>query len=167
MSDTWGPFTPKECHQSLAANNPSYAILPVMQKPPWVHSPSSYTEGSSSSLVVAFEDPDGQQLKSLLAAWYLFAFGTRTTVKKWKQWATKHKPSSNSDAKSDNEEDVKILTRARTLTQAPHAVVPLQMPKDHLHLLLNNDSPSAPPPCAPQQKQGRQTRARKPSTLPH
>jgi hypothetical protein len=29
-SDTQGPFTPEECHQSLAANNPTYASFPVM-----------------------------------------------------------------------------------------------------------------------------------------
>ena len=82
VSNTRDPFTPEECHQSLAANNPSYASLSVTQKPSWVCLPSSYTEGSSSSLIVAFEDPDRQQLKPLLAARYLFAFGTGATVKK-------------------------------------------------------------------------------------
>ena len=66
-----------------------------MQKPSWVRSPSSYTEGSSSSLIVAFKDPDRQHLKLLLAAWYLFAFGTRASVKTWKQRATKCQNNSD------------------------------------------------------------------------
>jgi hypothetical protein len=57
VSNTRATFTPKECHQSLTANNPSYSILPITQKPSWVHPPSSYKANSSSSLVVAFEDP--------------------------------------------------------------------------------------------------------------
>jgi hypothetical protein len=106
-SDTWGPFTPEECHQSLAANNPSYATLPVMQKPSWVHSPPFYIADSSSSLIVAFEDPDGSRLKSLLAVRHLFAFSTRATVKKWKQRATKHKTfSRNVDIESEDEDDI-------------------------------------------------------------
>jgi hypothetical protein len=86
-SDTQAMFTPEECHQSLAANNPSYFILPITQKPSWVHPPSSYKANSSSSLVVAFEDPDGERVKALLAAQFLYALGTRATVKKWKQKA--------------------------------------------------------------------------------
>jgi hypothetical protein len=56
-----------------------------MQKPSWVKPPSSYKADSTSSLVVAFKDPDGERLKSLLVAWHLYAHGTRATVKKWKQ----------------------------------------------------------------------------------
>jgi hypothetical protein len=52
-------YSPDECHSSLASENPSYASLFVTQKPSWVRNPSTYTVGSSSSLVVAFEDPDG------------------------------------------------------------------------------------------------------------
>ncbi len=113
MSNTWGPFTPEECHQSLAANNPTYATIIVTQKPFWVCSPSSYIAGSSSSLIVAFEDLDGTKLKSLLVAQHLFAFGTRATIRKWKQRITKCKsPSNNNDIKlEDDEEDIEILTR--------------------------------------------------------
>jgi len=87
VSNAQATFTPKECHQSLAANNPSYSILPITQKPSWVHPPSSYKANSSSSLVVAFKDPDGERLKSMLVACFLYALGTRATVKKWKQKA--------------------------------------------------------------------------------
>jgi len=77
-----------------------------MQKPSWVRPPPSYKAGSSS-LVFAFEDPDGSRLKSLLTARYLYAFGTRSTVKKWKQRTTKHKLTSRSDdIESEDEDDV-------------------------------------------------------------
>ena len=66
-SDSRGVYSPKECHLALVATNPFYATLPVTQKPSWVRPPSSYKADSSSSLVVAFEDPDGERLKSMLA----------------------------------------------------------------------------------------------------
>ncbi|KAI0284174.1 hypothetical protein BC826DRAFT_1109813 [Russula brevipes] len=53
--------------------------------------PSQYTAGSSSSLVMAFEDPDGSLAKSLLAEKHLYAFGARATVKRWKQRPPKSK----------------------------------------------------------------------------
>ncbi len=62
-----------------------------MQKPSWVHPPSSYKSNSSSSLVVAFEDPDGESSKALLVVRFLYALGTRATVKKWKQKAATRK----------------------------------------------------------------------------
>ena len=65
-SDTQDAYTPEECHKSLAVNNPTYASLLITQKPSWVRPPNSYQAGSSSSLVVAFEDPDGENLRSLL-----------------------------------------------------------------------------------------------------
>jgi hypothetical protein len=134
-----------------------------MQKPSWVHT-------SSSSLVVAFEDPDGMRLKSLLVAWHLFAFGTRATIRKWKQRANKCKqPFSNNDIKSEDEDkDFEILTRALTPTQAPHAVVSLQTPENQLFASLSrlDDSPPIQTTYAPpQQAKGRQRRARKPSTF--
>ena len=53
------PLSPDECHLALAASNPSYASLSIMQKPSWVCPPTSYKSGSISSLSVAFEDLDG------------------------------------------------------------------------------------------------------------
>jgi hypothetical protein len=60
------PHTPEECHRSLVAHNPSYATLKVTQKPSWIRPPSTLRKGSHSSLVVAFEDPDGSARRSLL-----------------------------------------------------------------------------------------------------
>ncbi|KAF8268062.1 hypothetical protein EI94DRAFT_1700528 [Lactarius quietus] len=56
--------TPYKCHAMLVLDNPSYASLNITQKPSWVCDLNSYTEGAVSSLVVAFEDPDGS-LKTL------------------------------------------------------------------------------------------------------
>jgi hypothetical protein len=74
-----------ECHEALSSENPAYASLLVTQKPSWVRPPSHYSAGSSSSLVVAFEDPDGTVIKMLLTEKHLYAFGARVTVKRWKQ----------------------------------------------------------------------------------
>jgi hypothetical protein len=111
-----GPYSPNECQAELVLENPSYATLIVQQKPSWVRPPHSYKPGSASSLVVAFEDPDGSKLKTLLADRYLYAFGTRTSIKKWKQCpkTTKDKSpkqtSKHSKAgSSDTEEDVEII----------------------------------------------------------
>jgi len=59
----------------------------------------------SSSLVVAFEDPDGERLKSLLAAQYLFAFGTRATAKKWKQRTHRKQTTSNVNPEHEESDD--------------------------------------------------------------
>jgi hypothetical protein len=160
-SDTQGPYTPEECHQSLAANNPAYATLPVMQKPSWVRAPLSYTAGSSSSLVVAFKDPDGSRLKSLLVARHLFAFSTRATIRKWKQRTTKQKPTSNDNGieLEDVEEDVEIQTRAITPTQAPLVAVSPLMPLQQLYSATLSDSPPRSP-LPPKPHKVRQTRAR-------
>jgi hypothetical protein len=86
-------YSSEECQDALVLENPSYASLLVTQKPSWVCPPSSYSVRSSSSLVVAFEDPDGGKAKALLAERYLYAFGTRVSVKRWKQ----RPPKSHSD----------------------------------------------------------------------
>lgn len=81
-------FTPDECHQALAAENPSYASLPITQKPSWVRLPSSYTHDAVSSLTFSFEDPDGTRLKALLASKALYTFGHVAVVKRWKVYPT-------------------------------------------------------------------------------
>jgi hypothetical protein len=91
------PFSPDACHSSLAAINPSYASLTVTQKPSWVRPPSSYTPGSVSSLTLAFEDPDSSKLKALLAECYLYIYGNRASVKKWKQHQNNNKGKSKSN----------------------------------------------------------------------
>jgi hypothetical protein len=153
----------------LAANNPTYASLPVTQKPSWVCTPSSYSVDSSSSLVVAFKDPLGANLKSLLADQHLFAFGTRATIKKWKQRTTKHKPTSkNDDLKSEDEEDVEILTRAQTPTLARPAESPPLTPVERLSQTLGVELNRPLTPSPPQQERPppRQTRAKKISRIP-
>jgi hypothetical protein len=65
---------------------------------------------------LAFEDPDGGKLRALLAERYLYIFGTRASVKKWKQRQnnTKDKAKVQADQHSqgsevsDDEEDVEI-----------------------------------------------------------
>src|SRR5712675_183413 len=83
-SESRAPYNPEECHTALVAHNHAYTNLSITHKPSWVRSPSSYTPGAISSLSVAFEDPDGTKLKSLLAERHLFLFGNRVTIKKWK-----------------------------------------------------------------------------------
>jgi len=66
-------------------DNPSYGRLTITQLPSWVCSPFSYTPSSYSSLVVAFEDPDGSIASGMVAAKWLYLFGAQATVKRWKQ----------------------------------------------------------------------------------
>jgi hypothetical protein len=46
---------------------------------------------------VAFEDPDGANLKALLAGRYLYLFGNRVTVKKWEQRHNVSKEASHAN----------------------------------------------------------------------
>jgi hypothetical protein len=91
-----------------------------MQQPSWVCPPSLYIHGSASSLSVAFEDPSGEKLKALLAERYLFLFGNKATVKKWKyrRPATTTKDPSPTDIiehpqddEEDDDQDVKSEER--------------------------------------------------------
>ena len=145
-SPTRGPYTPSECHAALTAINPSYASLTITQQPSWVQPPSSYTHGSTSSLSVAFEDPSGEKLKVILAERYLFLFGNRATVKKWKyrQSNTKTKEPSNSsivkhpqDNDTPDDEDVE-----QHLTPAPANT---RDPPDHVSFSFSN-TPTPPSP---------------------
>ena len=98
-------FSPERCHQALAASNPSYASLNITLKPSWVCPPTSYPPGAISSLSVAFEDPDGNKLKALLAEHYLYAYGNRCSVKKWKQQKPINKDKANSNTAAHNQGD--------------------------------------------------------------
>ena len=80
-----GPYTPEECHRSLCAHNPSYATLKVTQKPSWVRQPSTLKPESHSSLVVAFEDPDGSLRRQILTNQQLYILGVRAKVTRWKE----------------------------------------------------------------------------------
>ncbi|KAF8260297.1 hypothetical protein EI94DRAFT_1811889 [Lactarius quietus] len=66
-SHTCVPYSPPECNDALAVDNPVYRSLHLTQLPSWVRSPDTYKPNSSSSLVLAFEDPDGEMLWCLLA----------------------------------------------------------------------------------------------------
>ena len=80
-----GAYSPDEAHKALTAENPAYASLTVTQKPSWVRDPSSYSEGTISSLAVSFKDPDGSSTQALLCHRTLYAFRHVITVKCWKQ----------------------------------------------------------------------------------
>ncbi|KAH9043908.1 hypothetical protein EDB85DRAFT_1885414 [Lactarius pseudohatsudake] len=83
-SPTQGPFSPSELYAALLANNPAYRGLRLTQPPSWVRAPASYRPSSVSSLVLTFEDPLGDSLRSLLAGRSLFAFGHAGELKRWK-----------------------------------------------------------------------------------
>ena len=85
ITESRGPWTPEECHHALLAHNPSYASLTITQKPSWIHPPSSLTIGSESSLMVAFEDPDGTARRNLLASKQLYIHGAHAKVTCWKE----------------------------------------------------------------------------------
>ena len=84
-SSSRGPYSPSECQQALLADNPAFRTLRFTQPPSWVRAPSTYGPGSVSSLVVAFEDPLGESLRSLLGGKTLFAFGHAGELRRWKQ----------------------------------------------------------------------------------
>jgi hypothetical protein len=98
VSNQCAAYDPAECHKALTSTNPSYTHLTVMQQPSWVCSPSSYSEHAVSSLSVAFEDPDGSKLKAMLVERYLYIFGTRATMKKWKHRPPIHKGTTQNPA---------------------------------------------------------------------
>jgi len=72
-------------HAQLTEHNPSYAALKITQMPSWVQAPSTYLPSAvTSSLVVAFKDPDGSITRNLIKAKSLFVFGAQAIVRKWK-----------------------------------------------------------------------------------
>ncbi|KAH8993547.1 hypothetical protein EDB86DRAFT_3078583 [Lactarius hatsudake] len=77
-------------NDALAHDNPAYQTLHLTRLPSWVKRPDSYAVGSSSSLVLSFEDPMGDTLRTLLAQKHLFAFGQAGDLRVWKQ-----KPCAN------------------------------------------------------------------------
>ncbi|KAN0113864.1 hypothetical protein V8E52_007336, partial [Russula decolorans] len=79
---TASPHTTSHQLQALTPDIESLVIeYLITQKPSWVRSPSSLTTGTSSSLSIAFEDPDGSQLKSLLSIRQLYLFGARAKAR--------------------------------------------------------------------------------------
>ncbi|KAH9162195.1 hypothetical protein EDB89DRAFT_1913383 [Lactarius sanguifluus] len=84
VSLTRGPYTPSELTAALHADNPVCRGLRMTLPPSWVRAPSSYAPGSTSSIVLTFEDPSGDSLRSLMAERTLFAFGHSGELKRWK-----------------------------------------------------------------------------------
>jgi hypothetical protein len=127
MSNTWAPYTPEECHKALAATNPIYASLSIMQLPSWVHPLTSYKSRTISSLSVAFEVQDGSKLKTLLDERYLYCFSSQASVKKWKQCRKSTKDNSSQQADqhtqgcnvqdSDDNEDIEIQLTQEPITE--------------------------------------------------
>jgi len=73
---------------------------------------------------VAFEDPDSSKLKVLLAERYLYVFGNRASVLKWKQHQKNSKGKSKStagkhpDASDGNDDkDIEQLLKTQAETQ--------------------------------------------------
>ena len=78
-------YLPVTCWQVLINNNPSLCPLKVCQLPSWVQHPSLFKPGLQSSLVLAYKDPDGSVIQSILAQCHLYAFGAQCKVVKWCQ----------------------------------------------------------------------------------
>ncbi|KAH9047176.1 hypothetical protein EDB84DRAFT_1621272, partial [Lactarius hengduanensis] len=93
VTATRGAYSPEECQDTLARDNPVYRSLRLTRLPSWVKRPDGYAAGSSSSLVVTFEDPTGSALRELLGHGSLFAFGQQGHLKRWKQ-KPRAKPST-------------------------------------------------------------------------
>ncbi|KAH9013288.1 hypothetical protein EDB83DRAFT_2529623 [Lactarius deliciosus] len=92
VSPSRGAYSPVECHDALGRDNPAYRALRLTRLPSWVKRPDSYAAGSSSSLVVSFEDPMGDALRTLLSHKRLFAFGQAGDLRSWKQKPRAHAP---------------------------------------------------------------------------
>ncbi|KAH9169041.1 hypothetical protein EDB89DRAFT_2073464 [Lactarius sanguifluus] len=84
VSLTWGPYSPPKLTTALLTDNPVCCGLRMTLPPSWVRVPASYTPGSTSSIVLTFEDPSRDSLRSLMAERTLFAFGHAGELKHWK-----------------------------------------------------------------------------------
>ncbi|KAI9429164.1 hypothetical protein H4582DRAFT_2032971 [Lactarius indigo] len=83
VTNNRGPWTPDECHEALVVDNPGYAALNITHRPRWIKPPTIFGVNSRSSLIVAFEDPDGHIARELVNSKHLYIFGTRARVKHW------------------------------------------------------------------------------------
>jgi hypothetical protein len=79
------PFSPDDCHSELQAHNPLYRELRITQRPSWIRTPSELENHSRSSLVLAFEDPDGKTLSKVLRQKVFYLFGERSPIRGWKK----------------------------------------------------------------------------------
>ncbi|KAI0289693.1 hypothetical protein B0F90DRAFT_1792037 [Multifurca ochricompacta] len=85
MTPHTGAHSPQACHEALGCENLVYRALKVTALPSWVRTPSTLLPGSTSSVVVAFEDLDGVVLAGLLAQRTLYAFRHAGAVRQWKK----------------------------------------------------------------------------------
>lgn len=150
--ESWRTYTPDECHKSLTANNPSYTTLTITQKPSWVRIPTTYNRGTRSSLVFAFEDPDGSARRSLLSNKQLFIHGVRAKVSHWKEKPRTHTHPPSPD--NSPEENVQVPPDTQTaedpVTKSPAPSSPKRLPPP---------TPSTPPKPSTKPKRTRlQTR---------
>jgi hypothetical protein len=129
-----GAYKPAECHSALAAENPAYASLSIMQHPSWVKDPTSYAPESVSSLSFAFEDPDSTLAQALLNQKTLFIFGAQAATKKWKQRTPIKKPAETppldptNPAPSNTEAPTNPLQSGRPTAQTTKPTTPAKAP---------------------------------------
>ena len=129
VSDGSQAYTPAECQRVLALDNPNFGHLTITQLPSWVRPPSSYSPGAYSSLVVAFENPDGSLASGIVTAMWLYLFGVQATVKRWKQeprmqWKNTFKGQSapsGAAAAAPADSNAAALSSKKQLTPAPRS----------------------------------------------
>jgi hypothetical protein len=148
VSKKCGVYMHARNHDSLKLNNPMYASLIVMQWPRWVHPPNSYNSGSTSSLSVAFEDPDRSKLRMILAERYLYIHGHRASVHKWKYHQQISKDPAQSAAvphttdsvatPDDNNEDDDADVEIQLMPTPPTQQVPTSTPSATHNLCSKN-----------------------------
>jgi len=112
---------------------------------------------------VAFEDPDGAKVKALLAERYLYAFGNRAAVKKWKyRHTTTKEPSKPDAAKHDQGSDTNNNEDVELTLSTPAQSAPQQSFMEAL--AASRAQPSTLPqfrPPIPQSAPARRTRSHK------
>ena len=117
--------SPAAVWQSLIDNNPSLHRLKVCQLPSWVRRPSLFHLGSQSSLVLAFEDPDGTIAPSLICARTVYAFGSQCCIVRWR----------NPPPSPAKREAADIAKKARNARSGQESIA-------------GSSRPSAPPPVS-------------------
>ncbi|KAF9784558.1 hypothetical protein BJ322DRAFT_1021289 [Thelephora terrestris] len=76
-------YSPEALHEELFTHNPNYMSFIIRQYPSWIRNPKNFTNGQTSSISFAFEDPDGTHAQCLIGT-SLTAFGNlRCTLKAW------------------------------------------------------------------------------------
>ena len=147
-----GPWTPDECHRSLIMHNPSCSSLTIAQKPSWVHPPSTLTINSQSSLVMAFEDPDGSIRRSLLANKFLYIHGTRAKVTRWKE--PSHAQSKSPTPSTAHPHSFATAERQSAAPLEKNVRSAVATPPESLPSPRNAPLPANPPPATRSKSRG-------------